>query len=92
MSQKRITIDAELSRTGDGSYDTFFEFQRAYNQDGESAGKVQGGFYRDFPPNLKIKQKFYITETDNTVTLLTLAGLRIRNVIVEIRNLPVKWD
>ena len=92
VNQKRITIDAELYRTDDGSYDTRFEFQRAYNQDGESAGKVQGVFWRDFPPNLKIKQKFYITETDNSVTLLSLAGLDIRNVIIEIRNLPVTWQ
>lgn len=91
-AQRRIAIEAELTRTDGGSYDSYFQMKRAYNQDGVSAGNAQNGEWRDFPPNLKIKHTFYITETNNAVKVLNLVGIRVRSVEIEIRNLPVKWN
>ena len=89
---KRITIKTELKRTDSGNYYTEFSFYRAYNQDGESAGSCNGGCDRDFPPELNIKHEFSISDSNPSVTLLSLLGFKIRGAYIEVRNLPVKWE
>lgn len=97
--QQRITIETEFCNKRMNVEDGDIALQTAFD---ENANELQnfnlsvtdrGASYdfRNMPPRLNMKQNFYLVKIDHDIPVISYMKMKVRDAIIEIRNLPVEW-
>lgn len=96
--QRRITIELQVTNQNNSIDGGTVSFESAYTADGISC-KNRGALGDRFnisygvklPPQVKLKQNFYVLEVSEKIESFSYVELHIRDAKVVIRNLPVEW-
>lgn len=97
--QKRITIVTEYVNKNSNKDKGDIAFNAAIDDNGNDISNQNlsvmdnGSSYNwvSMPTRINKKQNFYITNYDHAMPVLSYLKLKIRDAIVEIRNLKVEW-
>lgn len=96
-TQHRITIELEVTNRNNNITNTSVNFLSAFASDGVEYGKchslnrTNSWASTKMPPQVKIKQNYYVVEVDRQIDSFSYVEINIRNAKVIIRNLAVKW-
>lgn len=97
--QNRITIETEFCNRRMNTEKGDIEIKSAFD---ENAKELEGYNFsvnendssydwRNMPPKLAMKQDFYLIKADHFIPKISYIKLKVRDAIIEIRNLPVEW-
>lgn len=98
--QQRITIETEFcnrrmnEENGDIVLKTAFDENARELELFNYSVTDRGASYdwRNMPPRLTMKQNFYLIKLDHDIPTISYMKLKVRDAIIEIRNLPVEWQ
>lgn len=96
--QRRITIELQVTNQNNTIDSGTVSFESAYTSDGmpcKNRGALGDRFNTSYgvklPPQIKLKQNFYVLEVSEKIGSFSYVELHIRNAKVVIRDLPVEW-
>lgn len=99
LSTGRISIRVEILNLNPNKDRGYCIMEKAFNADGEEYSErmvkyedrgISGGNY-NLPYDIPVKMEFYIDNVRRRTPMLSFMQLGIRNVKVEVRDLPVQW-
>lgn len=96
-TQRRITIELEVTNRNNNITNTNVDFLSAFASDGVEYGERHSLDRKSswsptkMPPQVKLKQNYYVVEVDHHIDSFSYIEMNIRNAKVVIRNLTVNW-
>ena len=97
--QNRITIETEFCNRRMNTEKGDIEIKSAFDENAKelerynfSVNEYDSSYdWRNMPPKLVMKQDFYLIKADHFIPKISYIKLKVRDAIIEIRNLPVEW-
>lgn len=98
-TQQRVTVEAEFCNRRTDVERGEIVLQTAFDENAQELPLAnlsvtdRGASYdfRNMPPRLTMKQNFYLVKIDHDIPTIAYMKMKVRDAIVEIRNLPVEW-